>query len=153
MADRIAVMKAGEIVQLGTGEEIYRRPNSRYVADFIGEANLLACSIDEAGELRLEPGGLRLPYRVSPSQAGSATLMVRPEDIDLLDGAEDGDTVALSAVVRDLVFVGNSIRIYARTEFDGELLIAAPSAEAVRLHPGKFTTAGWRRSSACILPS
>src|SRR5579883_3145852 len=41
MADRIAVMSEGRIVQLGSGEEIYREPNCRYVADFIGEANLL----------------------------------------------------------------------------------------------------------------
>ena len=53
MADRIAVMREGSIVQLGGGEEIYRNPATRYVADFIGEANLLACRIGAGGTVQL----------------------------------------------------------------------------------------------------
>ncbi|HYC13569.1 MAG TPA: spermidine/putrescine ABC transporter ATP-binding protein, partial [Stellaceae bacterium] len=57
MSDRIAVMKDGEIKQLGTGEEIYRNPASRYVADFIGEANLIDCIAEPKGAVRLGSGG------------------------------------------------------------------------------------------------
>src|SRR5690606_36851623 len=52
MADRIAVMSNGVIEQVGTGEEIYASPNSRFVADFVGEANLIDCDVDGKGYLR-----------------------------------------------------------------------------------------------------
>src|SRR4051812_12577438 len=77
MADRIAVMSAGEIVQLGSGQEIYRAPNCRYVADFIGEANLLPCAADEKGGLRLAADGIALPYGADGAR-GPVELLVRP---------------------------------------------------------------------------
>src|SRR6476659_2429272 len=55
MADRIAVMRKGAIVQLGSGAEIYRNPVTRYVADFIGEANLIACRADANGAVQIAP--------------------------------------------------------------------------------------------------
>ena len=70
MADRIAVMREGAIVQLGSGVEIYRNPVTRYVADFIGEANLIACRADANGAVKIAPDGPPLPYRSQPSGAG-----------------------------------------------------------------------------------
>ncbi|MBV9523679.1 MAG: ABC transporter ATP-binding protein [Alphaproteobacteria bacterium] len=151
MADRIAVMRAGEIVQLGSGEDIYRRPNSRYVADFIGEANLLPCVVDGAGGLCLEAGGRPLPYRTATPEGASATLLIRPEDIEVIDGSAPEGDVALPAVVRDVVFVGNSVRIYARSEPGIELMIAAPGSRAAGLHPGLSIMAGWRQGAGRVL--
>src|SRR5690606_34393807 len=54
MADRIAVMTKGQIAQLGSGEEIYKRPSTRFVADFVGEANLLDCVVLSDRRLRLK---------------------------------------------------------------------------------------------------
>ena len=64
MADRIAVMREGSIVQLGSGEEIYRNPATRYVADFIGEANLLACRTSPDGTVSVALDGPALPYEL-----------------------------------------------------------------------------------------
>src|SRR5690606_17444031 len=61
MADRIAVMERGRIVQIGSGEEIYHQPATRYVADFIGDANLIACRVAADGTLATEDGALHLP--------------------------------------------------------------------------------------------
>jgi spermidine/putrescine transport system ATP-binding protein len=76
MADRIAVMSQGEIVQIGSGADIYRNPASRYVADFIGEANLIVCTVAAGGVLRLRPDGPPLPYH--SERTGDVTLMIRP---------------------------------------------------------------------------
>src|SRR5262245_55450164 len=81
MADRIAVMREGSIVQLGSGEEIYRNPATRYVADFIGEANLLTCRVGAGGTIRVAPDGPALPYAPDTSTSSEVSLMVRPEDV------------------------------------------------------------------------
>lgn len=53
ISDRIAIMNAGQIVQIGSAEDLYRHPASRFVATFLGDANLVASSIVEAGMDRL----------------------------------------------------------------------------------------------------
>jgi spermidine/putrescine transport system ATP-binding protein len=151
MADRIAVMDAGQIVQLGSGEEIYRQPNCRYVADFIGEANLLPCIVAADGGLRLEAGDVPLPYEAKDAAGGRATLLVRPEDMGLGDGPGEADCVSLPATVRDVVFVGSNTRVYARTEAGAELLLSGAGAERERLEPGRTIVAHWRRSAGCVL--
>lgn len=81
MADRIVVMDQGRIEQIGTGDEIYQYPATRFVADFIGDANLLECR-REQGEWRLSCCDHRLPS--DPTAAGESVLaMLRPEDIHM----------------------------------------------------------------------
>jgi putrescine transport system ATP-binding protein len=95
MASRIAVMSAGRIVQLGTPQEVYEHPASRFVADFIGSVNLLAARVAgaEGGLLLLESAdaGGRVEVRHAPLATGSdVTIALRPEKIALLPapGAE-----------------------------------------------------------------
>ena len=83
MADRIAVMSDGRIEQLGTPTEIYKRPASRFVADFIGDSNFFPANV--AGDVATLADGTRVPC--TPGRSGAATLMVRPESIRLDAGA------------------------------------------------------------------
>ncbi|MGH8796292.1 MAG: ABC transporter ATP-binding protein, partial [Caldimonas sp.] len=99
MSDRIVVMRAGQVAQVGSGWEIYRSPVSRYVADFIGEANLIQCAGEPAGGLRLAHGGASLPYR---STDATPTLMVRPEDVEVGDAAPEG-VARLQGTLRDKI--------------------------------------------------
>jgi len=149
MSDRIAVMKDGEIAQLGSGEEIYRDPVSRYVADFIGEANLIDC-VTESGVVRLGAGGA--PLRYSSSAPGATTLMVRPEDIQVGGGSGNGDVVSIPATVRDKVFIGQSWRIFAVLETGQEITVEpGPSEAAERLARGATTVLWWSRERARVL--
>jgi iron(III) transport system ATP-binding protein len=97
LSDRIVVMHQGRVVQIGTAAEIYRRPASRFVADFIGKANFLSARVVSAspeGGLDLEVFGrvLRLPVPDSPPYPGEhVTLLVRPEAI-LVARSGDGYT-------------------------------------------------------------
>ena len=77
LGDRIGVMSGGRMEQVGTPHEIYLRPQSRFVAEFIGEANLFDVVFD-GGVARL-PDGAILP--ASAREAGPATLVVRPESV------------------------------------------------------------------------
>ena len=99
MSDRIAVMSAGKIQQVGTAKDIYIHPKNRFVASFIGETNFLTGAAEDStlrlgtGE-RIDVPGLRA--------GGSATVSVRPEQLRL-GKAEDG---GLQAKVRTLVYFG-----------------------------------------------
>jgi spermidine/putrescine transport system ATP-binding protein len=146
MADRIAVMGEGRIVQSGSGEEIYRAPTTRYVAAFIGEANLLDCVVAEDGKLRLRRGGRPLPYRTEAAPGATATLMVRPEDARL--GASPGD-VTLGAVVRDTVFVGSAVRVYLETPDGDELVVQPP--DGARPRAGEAVAVSWLADRGRVL--
>ena len=146
MADRIAVMNQGKIAQIGTGQEIYRAPNSRYVADFIGEANLVECAV-KGGQL--EVGGVVLPYTAAGG-GERATLMVRPEDIHL--GTPGADAVALRATVRDKVFLGSAWRVYAALSSGQEIAAHSASGEAVdRAKKGSAVELWWLRDRGRVL--
>jgi spermidine/putrescine transport system ATP-binding protein len=104
MADRIAVMNDGRIEQIGTPEEVYRVPRSRFVADFIGDSNFFAATVGSGVAVLAD--GSRVP---SAPGDGPATLMVRPESIRLdPDGALRGQVVQTS-------FLGKHVRIAVET--------------------------------------
>ncbi|TCT03130.1 spermidine/putrescine transport system ATP-binding protein [Tepidamorphus gemmatus] len=86
MSDRIAVLQAGEVQQVGTPEDIYLRPRNRFVADFIGDTNFIEARVervfDGAVELTIDNGipvRARLSHRVAPGEM--VTLSLRPENI------------------------------------------------------------------------
>ncbi|GEM86417.1 ABC transporter ATP-binding protein [Meiothermus granaticius] len=98
MSDRIAVMQEGRIAQVGTPTEIYDAPNSRYVADFIGETNFLKARA--RGGVLLLPDGSSLPTPVHTPD-GEVTLAIRPERARL-----SADGSGISARVKDVVYKG-----------------------------------------------
>ncbi|MCL4767860.1 MAG: ABC transporter ATP-binding protein [Hyphomicrobiaceae bacterium] len=152
IADRIGVMRDGDIVQLGSGAEIYRNPATRYVADFIGEANLLDCCSDSDGSVRLAPDGPLLPYRAAAGGLRDVSLMIRPEDMQVGATARGEDCVALSATLNDKVFIGATWRLYFVIA-NGQEIAAEPgyNPAAERLQPGEMTTVHWRRDAARLL--
>ncbi len=99
MSDRLAVMRAGEIDQIGTPREVYDTPATAYVADFLGIANLLPGTVTEVGRVRIGGADTSADTR---DVTGSCTVLVRPERIRLV-AAGSG---ALRARVEQLVFAG-----------------------------------------------
>ena len=101
MSDRVAVMRAGHILQVGTPEEIYEHPSARFVADFIGETNLLEATRIGTARFRLASG-----IELDTAEAGppdvNVTLAIRPERAVL---APPGGS-ALSARVEQVVYIG-----------------------------------------------
>ncbi len=97
ISDRIAVMNAGRLQQLGTAEEIYARPANHFVADFIGEANFLTARVLSSEEgrvrVRLLDVELEIPQVGEFAPGQEVDVVVRPEAVDLLPEGE-GDTTA-----------------------------------------------------------
>ena len=87
ISDRIAIMNAGRIVQIGTAEELYRRPGSAFVATFLGEANLIKCRIVEVADGPADLGFGDSRWTISSAARGSlgaeVEAVVRPEAIKL----------------------------------------------------------------------
>lgn len=153
MADRIVVMSEGKIEQCGTGEHIYAHPESRYVAGFIGEANLIECRHDASGQLMTAPNGFKLPYTVECGISPQPTLMIRPERIHIGGIQQDSaDYVCMSGQVRDIVYTGASRRIYVANCAGDEIVIAQPDGmQADPICLGKTIQFHWHKDDAKVL--
>ena len=84
MSDRIAVMHLGKVEQLGTPEELYERPTTRFVADFIGSTNLLRGTDRGDGRLRLSSGEIARVAHDGMADGTEIEISVRPESITLV---------------------------------------------------------------------
>jgi spermidine/putrescine transport system ATP-binding protein len=129
MSDRIAVMDAGVIEQLGSPREIYERPATRFVAGFIGTSNLISGRVDAVDSDRavLSYGDqgrvvVQMPRPVSPGDA--IEVSVRPEKIDLHRGAPPAtDGSVLSGVVSEVVYHGTSTNYTVTTAAGPEFVV------------------------------
>ncbi|MEI2416270.1 ABC transporter ATP-binding protein [Orrella sp. JC864] len=118
MADRIVVMNRGRIEQAGEGTEIYLRPRTRFVAEFIGDANLLDCRRLDGGRIELAAGGGPLVPRWLPP-GGALTAMLRPEHLCRLPdpaGAGQAGLAVLHGTLADQVSVGSHTTLYVQTD-------------------------------------
>jgi iron(III) transport system ATP-binding protein len=133
-AERVGVMIAGRLLQVGTPAEIYARPASKIVAEFVGAANFVDGTSDGA-TVECELGR----FRLSPGFVGGAQVMVRAENIAL---SKNGD--GLAAEVTSVDYFGHdqmvTVRVGSGTTLRSRLLAAAPLA--VGEHVGVVVTGG-----------
>ena len=109
MADRIVVMNRGVIEQVGTPVQVYRRPASAFVADFIGTMNFLAGTIVRPGTVRL--GRLELACEADGFAPGTGvTIAIRPEDIRV-QGVQGTEENAFEARIEAMAFLGSFFRV------------------------------------------
>jgi putrescine transport system ATP-binding protein len=128
MASRIAVMRAGKLEQIGTPAEIYARPASRFVAEFIGDINIL-----DGEDVRGEGKLLR-----APSEGGSGYLAtaVRPERI-IIESDGGGSANGFAAIVDDLAFRGSDTLYRVRLNSGTVLrIVASNSSGSDTFRPG-----------------
>ena len=124
MSDRIGVMSAGKIQQIGTPRDIYTRPVNRFVASFIGETNFLSGTID-AGGVRLASGDVVEAGGIE-GHAGKVTIAVRPEQVRLTRAGEPG---ALPATIASWVYFGTDTHCHL-TLSDGTEVVARLQSQA-----------------------
>jgi putative spermidine/putrescine transport system ATP-binding protein len=124
LGDRIVVMQKGAIAQVGTPRDIYFTPRNRFVAEFIGAANIIECAI-ENGHLVL-PGG-RQPIR-SVVNPALAVAMIRPETIAVVEAG----AAPLSGTIDSVSFVGDRQRLVVSGVSDKLLTVDAPNTVLAR---------------------
>jgi spermidine/putrescine transport system ATP-binding protein len=132
MSDRIAVMNRGRVLQVGTPSEVYERPASRFVADFIGETNFLDGRVQaQRGPLAdvVLPGGLVLAAAAETPLAGgqAVTLAVRPEKLSLCRPAEDG-AAGLHGTVEEVTYIGTDTHYRVRLAGDQTVRVRAQNS-------------------------
>jgi thiamine transport system ATP-binding protein len=126
ISDRVAVLADGRIEQIGTPETVYRRPSTRFVAEFVGDNNLLEAEVvvGDPPEVLVgsPPDEVSVPLADVPAGATQLTLSIRPEDLSI-----DADApVTLAAAVDTTEFLGDAYRVHC--EWQGRSLLAKSSA-------------------------
>jgi putrescine transport system ATP-binding protein len=130
MAHRIAIMDGGRILQVGTPDEIYERPNCRFTARFIGSVNLIEASVGgrDGDHLLLAIPGLAAPVRVATAVDVAAgrpvALALRPEQLRLQAPAS-GEGVA--GTVEDIAYLGSHSQYHVRLAAGDKLLVQVPN--------------------------
>ena len=151
MSDRIAVMNGGRIVQVARPEELYERPVDEFVADFVGQINLLRGRVERRNGVDAEvllPGGTRLRAAVGSevSEGSEVALALRPERVLVRPtdaGASPGGYDWHEGVVEEATYLGNGYRYGLRV--DGLRLIAQQQAskDSPVLAAGMAARVGW----------
>ena len=154
VASRIAVMNRGRLVQIGTPVEIYERPGSRFVADFVGDVNLFEGELAAGFNcLALTVAGFDRPIPLPSStvlpDGAAATLALRPEKLRLCRERPLGFAVA--ARVASISYLGGASTVHL-TAGGGRLLKARlPSAEAGCLSRGTAVWASWSPDDGVVI--
>lgn len=158
MSDRIAIFKDGRLEQIGTPQELYTRPRSEFVADFIGEANLLHGAVQAAGDqILVEGDGWRasLP-KDDPRSAGlsggqNVCLVLRPERIDALPAGAVNDNGA-EGVIEDRIYLGVEYRLVVRLNDGGKINLRSRDVATIGgMKPGDRIGLGWTTADIVII--
>jgi len=157
MSDRICLMNGGRIEQLGTPSDLYFRPKTLFVADFIGESNLLRGSVTGANgsavEVMLGDGATRVEATAhAPLARGDAVrVMVRPQNIAL---GEHG-AKALRGRIVDSMITGSLTKLYVETPVAGDqpIVLSYPTSAAMQPRAvGSELAFSWHAGDAVAVP-
>jgi putative spermidine/putrescine transport system ATP-binding protein len=153
MADRIVVMNAGKVEQVGTPQQVYEHPATRFVAEFIGLSNFLAGKVESPGRFRTSSGDL-LTYRNGAVGTAGEHLVVRPEKIEIGDRTVDAGANRLEGVIDTVTYLGPLTEVAIRLP-GGERLTAhrqnRRSEDFLRIRPGAHATISWDAEAGFVL--
>jgi spermidine/putrescine transport system ATP-binding protein len=166
MSDRIAVMNNGRVEQVGTAEEVYEQPRTRFVADFIGDTNLIEGRVAALnGELvSVETGGHLFSARLPHNGAGKGTptehphpaagdqvmISIRPENVALTGPPAAGEP-AFAGAVEDVIYTGSKRRLVLRLEAGPALKVDTAAGESGDFARGEKVWVTWPAHKAYIL--
>jgi putative spermidine/putrescine transport system ATP-binding protein len=152
MSDRVAVIDRGRIRQVGRPRDIYERPKSRFIAEFIGESHFLPVTVQGGGALF---GGqsLRLA-EAPPSAAGAQLLVVRPEKLRVADDRNSDGLNIFDGVVKELVYQGESSLLFVTLRTGEEIAVRQPTSSAAPAPPaGAPVRLGLAPADSIVVPA
>jgi len=159
LGDRIGIMERGRLIQIGPAREVYEKPANRFVAEFLGAANILAGTVRAGGadrvEIALNAGPLTLSApRSAPCADGAPVwLAVRPEHVSLASGDAPGPAWnTLSGTLMQSVYTGASWVHHVSLPDDTVVRAMSRSGQAPP-GPGSAVTVGWPIDCTTVLTS
>lgn len=156
MSDRIAVMNEGRIEQIGTSEEIYSQPRTKFVARFIGDTNLIEGEVVGRDADGIVVKSREMHIRAAPGTGAApghaVTLSIRPEQISIRPGQPSTNTHnCYHGRVKTMVFMGSVLRYEVVLDNAVELVVEEPNQEGLRLQEGEAVTVSWTKGSCVAL--
>ncbi|MFI5011812.1 MAG: ABC transporter ATP-binding protein [Hyphomicrobiales bacterium] len=155
LSDRIAVMNAGRIEQMGTPDEIYDRPCTQFVARFMGVENILPVAVARAtsSETIASIAGVRVPGLAAiAGQPASAELAIRAEAIEMRLGVASGDSEAAGSITFARR-IGSSVRYEVVIAPDLVVVVIQPRRQELGLSPGQAVALRFPPSRCTLLGS
>lgn len=160
LSDGIVVMNRGQVEQIGTPHEIYRRPETVFVAEFIGESNLFEATVlgveGEAIRVRLDRfgdelaiAGARWPAELSRASGTAVALVVRAERLAVSPASE---ATGLVATVAERAFLGSTTRLYLRYQASERPAVADLAAFSAPPEPGATVRISWPGDETVVVP-
>jgi putrescine transport system ATP-binding protein len=154
VASRVAVMNHGRLVQTGTPTDIYERPGSRFVADFVGEVNLFEGELTTpSNRPALAVAGFDKPVPLPPGaelrRGAAAALAVRPEALLLTHSPPEG--FAIAAKVTSIRYLGGGSIVHLATEEGRALKAYLPGSAVGRFYCGMQIWASWPPETGVVL--
>jgi putative spermidine/putrescine transport system ATP-binding protein len=151
MADRIAVLRDGRIEQLGTPRELYRNPQTKFMAEFVGEANLIPGTVrdsDHAGLVTVQTGIGLIRATGAATVGAQVTLLIRPEDLSVGE-PESGST--FRGVIRESFYYGSNLVI--DVDVDGQQVsVVSSGSSAVPPTAGQAVQLSASAEDCLVLP-
>ena len=152
MSHRIAIMSAGKLMQVGNALEIYEKPNNKFVADFIGETNLLAgkCLSTE----RVSCEDFELAVSAAGDLAGKNVIIsIRPEKITASRKIRNDVENRFEGLVEELFFKGSFVMYKIRIADHARLTVNIPNVDAdSRFEAGERVHVGWDHDASVVVP-
>lgn len=158
MADRVVIMSRGQIEQIGTPEEIYREPYNRFVAEFLGSANIFDGTVqgqrhDGLWEVNFEGGTTLLPAEelIDARKGQHVTFIVSAENMQIEPAAADAS--GLTGTVAGEEFVGGTAMVFLETASGQELKVQKSHDELsqLKLHAGANVAVHWAPEHCHVL--
>jgi putrescine transport system ATP-binding protein len=151
LADRIAVMNAGKLAQVASPADVYERPNSRWVADFIGDVSLIEGSFFVPGVMQTALGELRANQR-GAVRGEAVWLALRPEKIAVTRERPDGDVNALAGTIAEIGYRGDRSIYKVRLADASQMRAAVPNAGPhIGLSAGDAVWVSWAPDAGVVL--
>jgi spermidine/putrescine transport system ATP-binding protein len=154
LSDRIAVMNGGRLLQEGTPMEIYERPRTRFVADFIGETNFFAGVVEDSDgrtTVRMSTGAvLRCAGSDFARRGMNVVVSVRPETVSL---AEDALANRIEGTLARLTYLGDLVQYHVELDGGGELVMQQQNLghASGQWRLGQRLAVGWHERDALVL--
>ena len=157
MSDRVAVFNDGRIQQLAPPADLYERPDNSFVAQFIGENNKLAGTVEEiSGDkctVRLDDGEIIDATPVNVTQKGQRTLVsIRPERVEFKPEMMPSGAHMIGATVVEVIYMGDILRVVLRVAGSEDFVMKIRNTLGqTRLEPGQQIKVGWHPQDARAL--
>ncbi len=156
LSDRIAVMNAGRIEQIGSPSQVYDHPQTKFVAEFIGDTNLLKGKIEGVHPDRLwliTQSGLKVTSKPQSSgpKSGWVSVSIRPEKIVLSPDPVEGYENCFDGRLAQVMYLGSHRNCYVNLRSGDAIVVRLPQGSPIPA-PGAIVYVAWSDSAATILP-